>query len=151
MKRLLLPVLGLAVMLPGAHVAAQAPDQIQIDQNCRVASAAAHGIKLVFRANLEMCHIEHRHRTTVPNDVVVAEQTYVLHNPSAGAVTFVVKRTVPWHWHVDSYPPPAEIKGGNAIFRVEARPGETVRLHVGVRSYTGAGDQSYGQYLPINY
>jgi hypothetical protein len=68
--------------------------------------------------------------------VEVNEQTFVLQNPSENHVVFLVERTVPKGWMVDSDPQPNRYTGSTAIFPVHAQPGEMVRLHVGIRRMT---------------
>jgi hypothetical protein len=66
--------------------------------------------------------------------VRVSEQTFVLQNITTDHIVFVVQRSVPSGWTVDSDPQPNRYDGPDAVFPVHAQPGEIVRLHVGVRS-----------------
>ena len=69
--------------------------------------------------------------------VRVAEQEYVVQNPTDKPAVFIVQHEVPKDWIVDSDPQPSNIDGSTAVFRVNAEPGQRVRLHVGMhRSYT---------------
>jgi hypothetical protein len=65
------------------------------------------------------------------NNVSVAEQEYLLQNVTSEPVTFVVKHALPEDWKVDSDPQPIKIADNTAFFRVNAEPGQIVRLHVG--------------------
>jgi hypothetical protein len=68
--------------------------------------------------------------------VRVAEQEYVLQNPTDKPAVFIVRHNVPEDWTVDSDPQPPAFDGSTAVFRVNAEPGQRVRLHVGMhRSY----------------
>jgi hypothetical protein len=69
--------------------------------------------------------------------VRVAEQEYVVQNPTDKPAVFIVRHDVPKNWRVDSDPQPSSMDGSTAVFRVNAEPGQRVRLHVGMhRSYT---------------
>lgn len=68
--------------------------------------------------------------------VRVAEQEYVVQNPTDKPAVFTVRQDVPENWSVDSDPQPSSIDGSIAEFRVNAEAGQRVRLHVGMhRSY----------------
>jgi hypothetical protein len=64
--------------------------------------------------------------------VRVAEQEYVVQNPTDELVVFVVRQDVPQNWKVDSDPQPNSMDGFTAVFRLNAEPGQRVRLHVGM-------------------
>jgi hypothetical protein len=69
--------------------------------------------------------------------VRVAEQEYVVQNPTDKPTVFIVRHHVPENWTVDSDPQPSSMDGSTALFRVNAEPGQRVRLHVGMhRSYS---------------
>jgi hypothetical protein len=69
--------------------------------------------------------------------VRVAEQEYVVQNPTDKPAIFIVRHNVPENWTVDSDPQPSSMDGSTAVFRVNAEPGQRVRLHVGMhRSYS---------------
>jgi hypothetical protein len=69
--------------------------------------------------------------------VRVAEQEYVVQNPTDKPTVFTVQHLVPENWTVDSDPQPTSMDGSAALFRVNAEPGQRVRLHVGMhRSYS---------------
>ncbi len=68
--------------------------------------------------------------------VRVAEQEYVVQNPTDKPTLFIVRHDVPQDWKVDSEPQPSSMDGATAVFRLNADPGQRVRLHVGAhRSY----------------
>jgi hypothetical protein len=68
--------------------------------------------------------------------VRVAEQEYVVQNPTDKPALFIVRHTVPQNWAVDSDPRPSSMDGPTAVFRLNAEPGQRVRLHVGMhRTY----------------
>jgi hypothetical protein len=64
--------------------------------------------------------------------VRVAEQEYVVQNPTDKRAVFVVRHDVPQNWKVDSDPQPNSMDGSTAVFRLNAEPGQRVRLHVGM-------------------
>lgn len=64
--------------------------------------------------------------------VRVAEQEYVVQNPTDKPAVFVVRHNVPENWAVDSDPQPSSVDGSTAVFRLNAEPGQRVRLHVGM-------------------
>jgi hypothetical protein len=61
----------------------------------------------------------------------VSEVTYVIHNAAADRRTVVLEHPVVKGFTLDSDPKPTETTPTVYRFRVEAAPGETVRLHVG--------------------
>jgi|SRR5579863_7985032 len=65
-------------------------------------------------------------------NVRVAEQEYVVQNPTDKPVVFIVRHEVPKDWIVDSDPQPCCMDGSTAVFRLNAEPGQRVRLHVGM-------------------
>jgi hypothetical protein len=68
--------------------------------------------------------------------VRVAEQEYVVQNPTDKPAVFTVHHNVPENWALDSDPQPSGMDGSTAVFRLNAEPGQRVRLHVGMhRSY----------------
>jgi hypothetical protein len=64
--------------------------------------------------------------------VRVAEQEYVVQNPTDKPVVFIVRHDVSKNWAVDSDPQPSSMDGSTAVFRLNAEPGQRVRLHVGM-------------------
>jgi hypothetical protein len=134
--------------------AAQAPNpapfEIYIDGQCRVYTqkppTPSHpNPKAAFHFDDHVCHFESEHTSTrwdyIPNgtgtpkatNVTIVEHEYILTNPMAQPVTFVVGQFVPKNWTIDSDPQPTEITNSIAMFRVIAQPGQTVRLHVGAK------------------
>jgi hypothetical protein len=131
--------------------------EILVRQNCSILLAPAEsnggGKKAKFERDPAICHLEtvlssahmeesiqdkelHRSRVTIN------EQEYVLQNISDVPVVFVVEQNVPNGWQVDSDPQPGEVIPASvgdskqdkvAVFRVNADPGQAVRLHVGER------------------
>jgi len=148
-------VVGLAVspslLAQGAEDAA--PVEIHIDQHCHIVTVdpsappdAAHkSTGLRFSRDNFVCHLESKHVSQQEADepdgsggsvrklVTIREQEYVLHDAENVPVTFVVAHHLAAGWSVDSDPQPTEMQGHTAIFRVNAVPGQTVRLHVGIR------------------
>ena len=61
----------------------------------------------------------------------ISEITYVIHNSAADRRTVVLEHPVVKGFTLDSDPKPTETTPTVYRFRVEAGPGETVRLHVG--------------------
>lgn len=64
--------------------------------------------------------------------VRVAEQEYVVQNPTDKPAVFIVRHDVPKNWAIDSDPQPSSMDGSTAVFRLNAEPGQRVRLHVGM-------------------
>jgi hypothetical protein len=135
--------------------AVAAPDQspvhpeIHVDQLCRILPnpnqpLAANGKKPHPKADYIVCHLESVNSSSHVEEMLVSgtrqrtsvsihEQEYVLQNILPEPATFVIENPVPKDWQVDSDPQPTEMAGSVAIFRVEAQPGQIVRLHVGLR------------------
>lgn len=151
--------LGLLLMLAAAHsvIAQAAPQdasvpsqQIYVDDHCQVLDGGTGQ----FAANADVCHLDgagvqrSSHVAAREVDGVVqhsrvnvSEQTYMLQNIHEQPVVFVVAHQVPDGWHVDSDPQPVSVKGGVAIFRVIAQPGQIVRLHVGTAHESPISDE----------
>lgn len=69
--------------------------------------------------------------------VRVAEQEYLLEDVTDKPAVFIVRHNVPENWIVDSDPQPSSMDGSTAVYRLNADPGQRVRLHVGIhRTYT---------------
>jgi hypothetical protein len=64
--------------------------------------------------------------------VRVAEQEYVVQNPTDKPAVFIVHHEVPKNWIVDSDPQPSSMDGSTAVFLLNAEPGQRVRMHVGM-------------------
>jgi len=129
------------------------PQTIVVDGDCKVLQnpGAPAEVKPRWKKDEILCHLETVLNSDHPEErisggmaqkswVHVAEQTYVMQNVADGPVVFEVRNYVPQGWQVDSDPQPVETvpltgkKGGwAAIFRVNAQPGEIVRLHTGMR------------------
>jgi hypothetical protein len=120
--------------------------EIHVDEKCWIHEVAPHSEDLkqhIYRDD-GICHVsgdavtqrketdlddaDHKHVT-----VTIREHTFVLHNPDAGAITFIVEQKVPKGWQVDSDPEPNSVVGSVATFIVTAEGGQTVSLHVGER------------------
>lgn len=120
---------------------------IHIDEKCRivpnegdfVARKAAHPYH-----DSAICHLEsvadstHWEERIAGNELLrslvrVKEHEFVLRDISDEPVMFVVSQTVPENWAIDSDPQPVDIEGRTAYFHVYVKPGQTVRLHVGMR------------------
>ena len=70
--------------------------------------------------------------------VRVAEQGYVAQNPTDKPTVFIVRHHVPENWAVDSDPQPSSMDGSTALFRLNAEPGQRVRLHVACAEATAS-------------
>jgi len=130
-----------------------APDvamEIHIDGDCRIvpdpALPVGAGKTKPFHDN-SICYLEGQHDSEHGEEriqgnqllrsyVRVSEQTFVLQNITDQHIVFIVELPVPKGWSVDSDPQPNRYAGSTAIFPVHAQPGETVRLHVGIRQTT---------------
>jgi len=64
--------------------------------------------------------------------VRVAEQEYVVQNPTDQPALVTIRHPVPEKWTIDSDPQPTSLDGATALFRINAEPGQRVRLHVGM-------------------
>ncbi len=95
-----------------------------------------------LRNDHAICHLESVHTShhveealrdglMLRNMVTVVEQEYLLQNVTPERVTFVVEHVLPDDWKVDSDPQPVKIVDNKAFFRVNAEPGQIVRMHVG--------------------
>lgn len=137
---------------PQPEVAPAEPDdlnEINIDYRCRILvqdrpNAAGHYSRPHFSEDPSVCRLKDIHHThlyeeQLDNGVLkrtsyqVNECTYVLHNVTPDSIAFVVHQPVTYGWHVDSTPAPVDLTDGVASFRVIAKPGQTIKLHVGER------------------
>ena len=120
--------------------------EIRVDERCRILPKEPAGFKgkPKTRKDSEVCHLESQHTSNhiektvvdgapVRSSVTIEEQEFVLQDVMDEPVTFVVEQPVGQDWQVDSDPQPTNMVGNIAEFRVIAQPGETVRLHVGLR------------------
>jgi len=151
--------LALAVTLL-ATPAAQTQDQghqlsIVVDKSCRILPESDPLIlgdhSEAFRDDA-ICHLEsvlssHHTEEKIRDSerlhffVRVAEQEYVVQNPTDKPAVFIVRHHVPENWTVDSDPQPASMDGSTALFRLNADPGQRVRPHVGMhRRYSANPD-----------
>jgi hypothetical protein len=122
--------------------------EIHVDQKCRILQDPVDGVYGENVSDQEIdpviCHLESVHTSSHLEEtltggapqghkVTIAEREYVLQNVTSEPVTFVVEQPLPEGWRVDSDPQPAKIADTTAFFRVNAEPGQIVRLHVGER------------------
>jgi hypothetical protein len=121
--------------------------EIHINQRCRALSAnglSVAGTPAMLSAKA-FCRLESvkttQHRETANTNgqphlvlATVQEQDYLLQNITGEPVVFVVEHRVPHGWQVDSEPQPASMSNSTAIFNAIAQPGQTVRLHVGLKT-----------------
>ena len=126
-----------------------APDEIHLDERCRVFSqvrpdAGAEYSKPKFHSGEGLCtlrvekHSSHWEETVYQGvvnrtKVQIRERDYVLYNSTQYTVAFVMAQSLPDGWTVDSVPQPVEVVDHVATFRVYAQPGQTVKLHIGER------------------
>ena len=129
--------------------------QIVVDQSCLIqpeSDPAIMGDHITAFSDSAICHREavfsSRHIEEKITDGVqshflvrIAEQEYLLENPTDKPTVFVVRQNVPANWTVNSDPRPARMDGSMAVFEVNAEPGQVVRLHVGLRKSTSIDPQ----------
>jgi hypothetical protein len=135
---------------PATAVPAAAPAEIHVDQRCRILPKSAtlpSGKKAKLWSDWNTCHLEnvfdtgHRVQTVVGtevqrSDVEIWEQQYVLGNQSQQAEVFIVEQPAARGWTIEGDPPPFRVADGTVYYRAWVQPGETVRLHVGMRKMT---------------
>ncbi len=122
------------------------PMPIHVDENCRVLpeSQAMPAKKAKPYFDPAICSLEsqaesqHWEEKIAGNQlerwfVRVKERTFVLRDIAEKPVMFLVQYELPKGWFVDSDPQPWQIVGQTAYFHAYVKPGETVKLHVGVR------------------
>jgi hypothetical protein len=145
----LLPLILAAVSaapLPAQTAAPPAiPSEIDVDQSCRIVTMdlrdPAHP-RPRYRSDHIICSTAAAHETlrwqeTILNGttkkrlVDIYEHEFLLQNPYPQPITFLVHQAVPKRYQIDSDPQPEEVANSIATFRVQADPGQTVRLHVG--------------------
>jgi hypothetical protein len=124
---------------PASQLAPRAAlKEIHVNQKCQILEGHDDGVGSL-RTDPAICHLDfvhtsqHFEKTAKDgnNVVTISEWEYLLQNVTAEPVIFVVEQPVPEGWQVDSDPPPAAMAGSTALFRVNAQPGQIVRLHVG--------------------
>jgi hypothetical protein len=136
---------------PTAHSQDQAPPlSIVVNKACLIqpeSDAVVLGDHIDAFRDDAICHLEsilssHHVEEKIAGGVRsrffvrVAEQEYVVQNPTNQPAVFTIRHEVPENWTVDSDPPPSSTEGSTALFRVNAEPGQRVRLHVGMhRTY----------------
>jgi hypothetical protein len=137
----------LAVSQSSAPTQPSAPlKEIHVDRRCKILQEESDALSDLTEADLRndhaICHLESvltshhieealRDGVMQRNKVTVAEQEYLLQNVTSAPVTFVVEHVLPDDWKVDSDPQPVKVVDNKAFFRVNAEPGQIVRLHVG--------------------
>jgi hypothetical protein len=140
------------VVLAAQSVAALAgqaqpePVSIVVDQGCRILPDSDPAVlgdhNYAFRdpaiCHLESVlasrHVEERISSGDRSLVRIREHEFILQNVTDSPAVFVVRQAVPEGWSVDSDPQPTTVDGETAVFRVNAEPGQIVRLHVGLRN-----------------
>ena len=141
----LLPLLFLLPLSSSAQDPA-VPLSIVIDNSCQIepqSDPLVVGDHVDAFRDEAICHLESvsssRHIEEKISDgqrsrfsVRVAEQEYVVQNPTDKPAVFIVRHDVPKNWIVDSDPQPSGTDGSTALFRLNAEPGQRVRLHVGM-------------------
>jgi hypothetical protein len=153
-----LPTLLLAVAIsPVGFAAGQSqPPRIEIvvDQTCLIApesNPAVLGDHTDSFRDPVICHLEsnlsshHIEEQTKDGErsrslVRIREHEFLLQNVTDAPAVFVVRQDVPEDWTVDSDPQPVAMDGSTAVFRVQAEPGQIVRLHVGMRNAVPMAD-----------
>ena len=120
--------------------------EIHVNRSCKILQDESNALSdytdLDLRNDHAICHLEsvltsHHIEETLRdgvrqrNNVTVAEQEYLLQNVTSEPVTFVVEHALPEDWKVDSDPQPVRVADNTAYFRVNAEPGQIVRMHVG--------------------
>jgi hypothetical protein len=132
--------------------AAPAPPvaEIHVDERCRILPKSGilpSGKKAKPWTDASVCRLEnvfdteHRVQTVVGSqlersDVEIYEQQYVLGNPSGQPEVFIIEQPAAKGWTIEGDPPPFRVVGGESFYRAWVQPGETVRLHVGMRKVT---------------
>jgi len=123
-----------------------APLSIIVDNSCLIepqSDPLVLGDRVDARRDNAICHLEsvlssHHIEEKITDGqrsryfVRVAEQEYVVQNPTDKPAVFIVHHEIPENWIVDSDPQPSSVDGSTAVFRLNAEPGQRVRLHVGM-------------------
>jgi hypothetical protein len=135
---------------PASAVPAPAATEVHVDQRCRILPSTAtmpSGKKARARSDWSVCHLEnvfdteHRVQTVVGSelersDVEIFEVQYVLGNDSQQREVFTIEAPAVKGWTIEGDPPPFRVADGKEYYRAWVQPGETVRLHVGMRKVT---------------
>ena len=123
-----------------------APKPIHIDGDCRVLPGVE-GVRTKKTKPYHddaICALEGMHESSHWEEKVednrlnrwfvrVKERTFAVQDISDDPVLYIVQFEIPKNWIIDSDPQPWQTVSQTAYFRVYVNPGETVRLHVGVR------------------
>ena len=122
--------------------------EIHVDRSCKILPDQSNALSDYTQAEIQnddaICHrdgpntshhIEEalRDGMRLRSKVTVIEQEYLLQNVTSEPVTFVVEYALPDGWKIDSDPQPVKIADGTAFFRMNVKPGQILRLHVGQR------------------
>lgn len=133
------------------------PNEVRIDAQCRVhpdPALALPGVKPRPYYDGSICHLEsvlsseHIEQKTDDHQLLryrvkVHEREFVLYNVAETPVIFVVEEKIPAGWVIDSDPSPQQMIGRTAYFPVHAQPGQSVRLHVGMRHTTALRPETF--------
>jgi hypothetical protein len=129
--------------------------EIHVDRKCKILQDESNALSGLSETELQsdhaICHLESvltshhveealRDGVMLRNNVTVREQEYLLQNVTSEPVTFIVEHVLPEDWQVDSDPQPVKIVDDMAFFRVNAEPGQIVRMHVGEHHADPIGD-----------
>jgi hypothetical protein len=149
--------IGIAVGFADLSTVAQSSAQLQlpppnkeihVDRSCKIlldkSDALSDYTEDDLRNDHAICHRESvftshhveetlRDGRRLRDKVTIQEQEYLLQNVTSAPITFVVEHVLPDDWKVDSDPRPVKVVDNTAFFRVNAEPGQIVRLHVGER------------------
>lgn len=123
------------------------PLTIHVDENCRILPTA--GDQSLRKKDhpyrdSAICTIESPGDSTFWEEKIagnqlwrtlvrVTEHEFALRDIAEEPVIFIVAQKIPKDWAIDSDPQPVDLVGRTAYFRVYVRPGEVIRLHVGMR------------------
>lgn len=135
---------------PAAAAPAPPAAEIHVDQRCRILPDSATGLaskKAKPWSDPSICHLEgvfdteHQVQTVVGSElqrgnVEIFEQQYVLGNQSRKPEVFIIQQPAFKRWTIEGDPPPFRVANGKEYYRAWVQPGETVRLHVGMRKVT---------------
>jgi hypothetical protein len=109
-------------------------DPIHPDERRLLSYAADQAVHVTTEGNKNTSHVTLLHGTKGVVNIHrddVHELTYVIHNAAADRRTIVIETPVQQGYKLDADSKPEETTPTVYRFRVEAAPGETVRVHVG--------------------
>jgi hypothetical protein len=122
------------------------PLPIHVDQNCRILPRPGNPLSKKARPYHDdaMCSIESPSESTHWEEKIsgnqldrwfvhIKEEELTFQDVADQPVMYIVEYAVPKGWFVDSDPQPWQMAGQTAYFHVYVNPGETIRLHVGIR------------------